>query len=167
MPAIQAHHARVDMAAKPSTHGAMNTSTPITTAAHSAKRFDGLDRFQRPARNSNAPPMYAVHANGACDVAPKTNGVMKSSTPTTTFAQSCQRLHVSDMALFSRGVRPVQLTVSSRRAPAAPPTVPTIALTVDLRPVGSCRMFYGCVTHNSATLCHFPRPAGTYVTRAS
>src|SRR5215471_14592559 len=68
MPAIQAHHARVDMAAKPSTHGAMNTSTPMTTAAHSAKRFDGLDRFQRPARNSNAPPMYAVHANGACDV---------------------------------------------------------------------------------------------------
>src|SRR5260370_37375993 len=90
-PIIQAAEAT---AAKPRTQGEMNNKTPRTTESHSVIVAALRKASAKSARMTPITPMIHASQELAPFVAvPKTHGVIKRITPSTSETQSCQRVH--------------------------------------------------------------------------
>src|SRR2546421_4499702 len=91
-PMTQALQAIAVIPLNPSTHGARNKRTPSINGRYSMVGFHRNSSDPAPKTKSKTPPTYAVQAAAVCEVSPKTNGVMKRTTPNSALIQSCQRI---------------------------------------------------------------------------
>src|SRR5438132_2321398 len=91
-PMTQALQAIAVIPLNPSTHGARNKRTPSINGRYSIVGFHRKSSDPAPKTKSKTPPTYAVQAAAVCEVSPKTNGVMKRTTPNSALIQSCQRI---------------------------------------------------------------------------